>query len=98
MKLQKVVYCLKKAVNVHTAFDDQQAVEALNTAIALIESEIDKQKSTVATKTHVRDRCDPLAVHRALLALQEYRAGIACDMPEAAEAFRKHGEPIPTLM
>ena len=54
MKLQKVVYCLKKAVNVHTAFDDQQAVEALNTAIALIESEIDKQKSTIATKTHVK--------------------------------------------
>lgn len=29
----------------------------------------------------VRDKCDPLAVHRALLALSEYRDGCACDMP-----------------
>ena len=29
----------------------------------------------------VRDRCDPQAVHRALLALEEYRDGCASDMP-----------------
>ena len=29
----------------------------------------------------VRDKCDPTAVHRALLDLQEYRDGCACDMP-----------------
>lgn len=31
----------------------------------------------------VRDKCDPLAVHSALLALDEYQAGLACDMPGA---------------
>lgn len=29
----------------------------------------------------VRDGCDPLAVHRALLGLNEYRDGCALDMP-----------------
>jgi len=29
----------------------------------------------------VRDRCEPMAVHRALSVLPEYRAGLAEDMP-----------------
>lgn len=43
----------------------------------------------------VRDRCDPMAVHRALLPLDEYRAGCAADMPEAEEARRRYGEIAP---
>lgn len=31
----------------------------------------------------VRDKCDPEAVHRALLGLEEYRDGLAEDMPGA---------------
>lgn len=30
----------------------------------------------------VRDKCDPMAVHNALLQVQEYRDGLACDMPD----------------
>ena len=30
----------------------------------------------------VRDKCDPMAVHRALLGLAEYRDGCSRDMPE----------------
>lgn len=29
----------------------------------------------------VRDKCDPIAVHKALLKLTEYRSGLADDMP-----------------
>lgn len=30
----------------------------------------------------VRDKCDPLAVHRALMGLEEYSAAMAPDMPQ----------------
>lgn len=33
----------------------------------------------------VRDKCDPLAVHRALCGLEEYLDGCAADMPEVAK-------------
>ena len=36
----------------------------------------------------VRDKCDPMAVHRALLEVEEYRAACANDMPEFG-AFMK---------
>ena len=42
----------------------------------------------------VRDNVDPIAVHRALLELDEYRAGCSTDMPGAVEA---RGEPHPGI-
>ena len=49
-----------------------------------------------AVQMIVRDECEPMAVHRALLGLEEYRAGCACDMPGAADAMRNHGEDVPS--
>jgi len=39
----------------------------------------------------VRDRCDPQAVHRALLGLDEYRSGCSDDMPGFLDAERRYG-------
>lgn len=47
-----------------------------------------------AVQMIVRDGCDPLAVHKALLGLEEYRSGCACDMPGIVDAMRKHGEDV----
>jgi len=40
----------------------------------------------------VRDGCDSLAVHRALLGLVEYRMTCAPDMPGLDQALRENGE------
>lgn len=40
----------------------------------------------------VRDHCDPLAVHRALLDLDEYRDGCSADMPGAQQARQRYGK------
>lgn len=44
----------------------------------------EKRKLTVfieAMHLIIRDKCDPTAVHRALLGLREYRDGLSDDMP-----------------
>ena len=45
----------------------------------------------------VRDKCDPMAVHLALLPLEEYRAGCSADMPGAFEERKRHGEEQPGI-
>lgn len=46
----------------------------------------------------VRDGCDPRAVHRALLGLDEYRAGCSGDMPGIREACERFGDPRAELL
>jgi len=40
----------------------------------------------------VRDKVDPMAVHEALMQLEEYRDGCAPDMPGMAKYIPKEGE------
>ena len=51
----------------------------------------------VAMQLIVRDKVDLIAVHRALLELDEYRDGCSADMPGAAAARDPRGEPHPGI-
>lgn len=41
----------------------------------------------------VRDRCDPMGVHRAMLELFDYRDALASDVPGVAEARERWRDP-----
>lgn len=65
---------------------------ALACNFAICEKTFEQRKAIVfieAMHLIVRDQCDPMAVHRALLPLDEYLDGCALDMPGVAEHLRR---------
>lgn len=54
----------------------------------------DRKMMTFISAMHliIRDKVDPMAVHKALMQLEEYRAGCAPDMPGMAKYLPREGE------
>ena len=63
---------------------DKYEMSTLACNKSMLKMTAEKYKTMVfieAIHAIVRDRCDPIAVHNALLHVAEYRSGLANDMP-----------------
>jgi hypothetical protein len=72
---------LVKAKNINTCKGFRMAIGASEELQDMPEDKLKTRVLAEAMTLIVRDKCDPMAVHRAFLGLREYRLTCAEDMP-----------------
>ena len=79
----------------HRSLSDQYVMSGLAAYRNIQTGSFEHRKLMIfitAVQAIVRDGCDPMAVHNALLGLEEYRDGLADDMPGVVELRKRFGE------